>query len=407
MRSVVFVLFISCLCLAEMDIYYLKEASANEGAVCLDGTPSLYYFKAGSPANSTKWVLHILGGGLCFTDEECYERSLTLLGSSLYWPEKMAYGGPLNENATYNPDFYDWNHAFFAYCDGACFSGDREDPSSFQGHKLYYRGYRIFKATLNDLLQTKGLDKATDVLVVGDSAGGISTFIHIDQIKAMMPKSVTRFKAAPLSGVFLDFPNVEGKFVWRGNMKNVFDLQNCSGGVDQKCLAAQSPDDGYKCMQAEYTMKYTESLLMPIGSAYDIIGTSCIVGGEPSTGPTRTGGGNCSAVPGWAVCEKNSSQCTKDQWKFIEAYGFAFIDRIQKNKKLEQDGNGIFEYNCHSHSIEGSRAWELYSVNGVIMRDAVRAWYFSDNEPSSNHFHTDCINHESYSCNPVCSIPVI
>jgi len=389
-----------------MDVVFLKEAAINQGAVCLDGSPGIYFFKAGSAANSTKWVLHMLGGGMCFNDEECLVRSKMYLGSSLYWPPQIMYGGPLSENATYNPDFYDWNHAFFAYCDGAAYAGDVEKPVKVGDGTVYYRGHRILLATLKDLLENKGLDKATDVFVVGDSSGAMATFFHVDEIKSMMPKSVTRFKAAPLSGIFLDYPNAEGKPVFTSEMKHIFEMQNCIGGVNQKCIAAQSADERYKCFFGQYSMEHTESLLFVVDSAYDVGGTACVIGGEPVIYPANTGVGNCSAVPGWGPCELDPPQCTQEQWKMVYAYSDAFREAIENNPKFKENGNGLFEYSCHTHAVETTRAWELYSVQGTIMRDAVRKWYFSDNEPSSNHFYKDCTNHESYTCNPTCSLPV-
>jgi len=405
MRSVVFLFIVCCLCTAQMDIVYLKEAAINQGAVCLDGSPGIYYFKAGSPVNSTKWAIHLLGGGLCLNNEECLMRSQTYLGSSMYWPPQIRYGGPLQEDPAYNPDFYDWNHVFLAYCDGACFSGDVEQPVRVAAGTVYYRGHRILLATIKDLLENRGLDKATDVLVVGDSAGGMATFFHADEIKSMMPKSVTRFKAAPFSGVFLDSPNAEGKTFYKNDMKHVLEMQNCAGGVNQKCIAAQSPDEYYKCFLAQYSMEYTETPLFVIGSAYDSVGISCIVEGEPELYPIGTGAGNCSAVPGWEACEEDPSQCTNEQWAKIEEYSDYFRKAIENNPKMKQNGNGIFEYSCYSHAAEATSAWVFITVQNTAMRDAVRKWYFSDNEPSSNHFYTDCINHGSYSCNPSCDYP--
>jgi len=397
---------LSCLCLGAMDIVYLKEAAANEGAVCIDGTPAIYFFRAGSGVNSTKWALHILGGGFCATNEECLIRSQTLLGSSLYWPPSLNYGGPVSDNSTYNPDFYDWNHVFFAYCDGSSFSGNVQEPVSYKGKLLYYRGHRNLLAIFKDLFKNKGLGNATDVIITGDSAGALTTFYHIDEIRAMMPKSVTRFKAAPFSGVFLYYPNVEGKIVFGDYLKSVFNLHNLSGTINQKCISAMSPEYRHKCMFAQYIMLYIDTPLFTIGSAYDPIGTSCIVGGGPALGPSAFGGGNCSGIPGWAPCEDDPSKCTKEQWEKIEAYGETYMKILANHPKMKQDGNGFFECNCHTHAAESSRAWEVYNVDGVSMRDAVRSWYFSDNEPSSKFCYQGCVNHESYSCNPACSIPI-
>ena len=395
----------SCLCLADMNIVRLDNALAD-GALCLDGSPAIYYFKAGSKTNSTKWVLHLLGGGMCRTDEECYLRSQMFLGSSLAWGDTMGYGGPISDNATYNPDFYDWNHAFFVYCDGSCFSGDVEKPIPYKDGFLYYRGHRNFLAIMNDLIKKKGLDKATDVLVVGDSAGGMATFFHVDEIKQMLPSTVKRFKAAPFSGVFLDAQNVDGRFLFGENIELLFKNHNCSCGVNQKCITETQPELAYRCMFGAYTMNFIESPLFLVGSAYDTIGISCVVGSEPSTGPTLVGAGNCSAAPGWDDCDKDPEKCTKEQWEKIEGYGNTFMKVIENHPKFQENGNGLFECNCHSHAMECTDAWFIYTVQNTTMRDALGAWFFSDNEPSSKHFYKDCVNHESYSCNPCCSIPI-
>jgi len=404
MRAIIFVLFLSCLCLAYMDIVLLKDAAINEGAVCLDGSPAAYFFKAGSEVNKTKWILHLLGGGFCMSPEECYLRSQMILGSSKVWPPIMLYGGPISENETYNPDFYDWNHAFFLYCDGGLFSGEREDPVVYNGETLYLRGHRNLLAIMKDLLQNKGLDKATDVFVVGDSAGGMSTFIHIEEIRSMMPSTVKRFKASPFSGVFLDYPNAEGKMIFGQNLEIVYKLHNSTS--NQRCLSSVPSAMRYKCLFAENLMNFIDTPLFVINSAYDSIATSCIVGSEPALGPSKTGAGNCSAVPGWAQCENNSALCTKEEWLKVEAYGNTFMTTIENHPKFDQAGNGLFECNCHSHSMEAGDAWYVYTVQGTVMRDAVRAWYFSNNDPSYKHMYKGCVNHDSYNCNPCCSIPI-
>ena len=64
------------------------------------------------------------GGGGCYNEDECVARSKTRLGSSKNWPSMIDLNGFLSDNSTTNPDFYDWNVAFIAYCDGASFAGN-------------------------------------------------------------------------------------------------------------------------------------------------------------------------------------------------------------------------------------------------------------------------------------------
>lgn len=95
-----------------------------QGAMCLDGSPPGYYFRKGSGEGAQKWVLHLMGGGWCTTTADCYNRSLTIYGSSKQWPESHELFGLFSDNSTVNPDFYNWNEAFLMYCDGGSFAGD-------------------------------------------------------------------------------------------------------------------------------------------------------------------------------------------------------------------------------------------------------------------------------------------
>jgi len=302
-----------------------------------------------------------------------------------------------------NPEFYDWNHVLMAYCDGASFSGDRADPINVDGKLIYFRGFRILKAIMKDLLENKGLNKATEVLLSGSSAGGLAVYIHADQIGEMLPGTVRRYKAIPMSGVFLDHPNAEDTFVYTPQIQYVFQMQNCTAGMNVRCLVSKSPRYMHLCMMAEYTMQFIQTPLFISNSAYDSWSTSCILGAEPVLNPTRNG--NCSAVYKWAACEKDPSQCTQYQWSKIEQWGNDFSDRIENNEAVLADGNGLYEYSCHYHVAEKTQYWDSMIVQGTVMRDAIYKWYYSKKEPASKHTYKDCKNHGSYCCNPTCCPP--
>ena len=51
-------------------------------------------------------------GGWCRSIDDCYERSLTSLGSSNSYPPSMASEGVLSNNKDINPYFYEWNAVF-------------------------------------------------------------------------------------------------------------------------------------------------------------------------------------------------------------------------------------------------------------------------------------------------------
>ena len=94
-----------------------------QGAVCLDGSAAGYYIRKGSGSGADKWILHLEGGGWCVNETNCYDRSMTMLGSSKMWPASVSIGGFLSDNSTVNPDFYNWNIVYLMYCDGGSFAG--------------------------------------------------------------------------------------------------------------------------------------------------------------------------------------------------------------------------------------------------------------------------------------------
>lgn len=95
--------------------------------MCLDGSAPGYYIREGSGEGAGKWILHLEGGGWCGTKRDCLDRSKTALGSSTFWPPTQEFHGFLSDNATVNPDFYNWTMIYLMYCDGMSFTGDRFD----------------------------------------------------------------------------------------------------------------------------------------------------------------------------------------------------------------------------------------------------------------------------------------
>ena len=390
-------------CRAEMKLITLPDAVTKMGARCLDGSPAAYYFRpASKPESMDKWVLFIQGGGWCYEEQDCLSRSATALGSSAAMPKTLSLGGILSEDPNVNSDFHSWNHVVFGYCDGASFSGAADEPIVVNNTKVYFRGLYNLKAIMQDLLDNHGLNKATQVLLSGDSAGGLATFIHADQIGEMLPNTVQRYKAAPFSGLFLRHDNVLGEPVYENQLRYVFMMQNCSVGVDPHCLLAKSPMYMHLCMFGEETIKSTQTPIFVMNSIYDAWCARCIMTAEP-VDPSSSQNGNCSAVPGWDDCISHQT-CTKEQWDmFNTKWGDDFRDVITKSDAFKNRGNGVFAYSCYYHVAEVTGYWNQISVNGVTMRQALTNWYFSNNEPASKHTYIDCKVKDDFHCNPTCS----
>jgi len=373
------------------------------GAMCLDGSPAAYYFHAASkPEDSDKWVLFFEGGGWCYEEEDCAERATTELGSSTQMSKTTDWkNGILSEDPSVNPDFYTWNHVVFAYCDGASFTGAADKPVVVDNKKIYFRGLYNMKAIVQDLLDNHGLDKATQVILGGESAGGLSAFIHADQIAEMLPLTVQRYKAIPMSGLFFRHDNVNGEAVYEDQLRYVFRMQNSSAGVDPHCLLAKSPMYMHLCMFGEETIKSTQTPMFVMNSIYDKWSLRCIMTAEPVS-PQSTENGNCNATPGWAPCV-NSETCTDEQWGMINTkWGDDFRTMIQNTKAFQNRGNGLFAYSCYYHVAEITGHWNKISVNGVTMRQALTQWWLSNGEDASKHTYIDCKINGDFHCNPTC-----
>jgi hypothetical protein len=92
-----------------------------------------------------------------------------------------------------NPAFCEFNMAYIYYCDGVSFSGDLEAPVVISPtEKIYFRGQRILKGAVKDLLE-RGMHSAQEVVLSGHSAGGLATYLHADSFGALLPPSVKRY----------------------------------------------------------------------------------------------------------------------------------------------------------------------------------------------------------------------
>jgi hypothetical protein len=109
------------------------DAASHPQAMCLDGSMGAYYYRpAQSTAAANKWRVFIQGGGWCVSDEDCYGRSQTPLGSNVnlteYASDPAGYCGDafLSGDPTIAPGFWDWHAVYVPYCDGGSMTGRNE-----------------------------------------------------------------------------------------------------------------------------------------------------------------------------------------------------------------------------------------------------------------------------------------
>ena len=120
-----------------------------------------------------------------------------------------------------------------------------------------------------------GLKGATELVVTGGSAGGLSTFLHADRIAARVHavNPTVRVTAAPVVGFFLDHPNhnhtAENYTAW---MAYIYGMQNLTfggdGGLMPECRVA-FPDTPYYCFMAPHMQQFVKTPYFMFNSKYD------------------------------------------------------------------------------------------------------------------------------------------
>lgn len=177
---------------------------SNADPACMDSSPYGYYLKVG--AITDRWIISIQGGGWSpdlyqswLRTQDVYVNST--LGSSRNW-------SPTSGGQYISPRFADWSQLYLPYCDGSSFSGLVLDlqQTSYGPHgndTLAFRGASNMAAAVTDALGFAGVTgKVTEILVMGGSAGGMSTTLHVDKLGLIT--GATAVAGIPQCGFFLE-----------------------------------------------------------------------------------------------------------------------------------------------------------------------------------------------------------
>jgi len=356
----------------------------DTGAACLDGSPYAFYFVKGS-ANSTKWSISIQGGGWCYNETGCYSRSKGSLGTSTVWPHSSGCGCMY-----YNADGSrqnDCNCVFMRYCDGASFSGYREHsfpvsqwpPFDNRSHipnnaTLYFRGIRNLDATLNLLFSKYNLSQATEMMVTGGSAGGLSTFLHADRISNTLKARIknVQVRAAPVVGYFLDHDNeVKSAQNYTAWMKYIYTMQNLTstpdGGLMSACTDYYSKTgDEFKCFMSPHAQAFVQTPYFMLNSKYDAWQMNNILQSKCA--------GHATII------------CNATQQHDVLTYGQDFMDQFSNVPIARSGQNGAFITSCICHGCP----WGNLILQGKTTYQALAEWYKSSEDGNVNpHVYID------------------
>ena len=99
-----------------------------------------------------------------------------------------------------------------------------------------------------------------EVIVTGGSAGGLSTFLHLDHIASRVPNTTARVVGKPNAGFFQDNFPIRSTATsprwynssWPNEMQYAFSMFNSSGSLSRECQSHHGPLHNWKCYLAPY-----------------------------------------------------------------------------------------------------------------------------------------------------------
>ncbi|XP_052208875.1 pectin acetylesterase 9 [Diospyros lotus] len=357
----------------------VQNASAL-GAYCLDGSLPAYHLHRGFGAGARNWLLQFEGGGWCNDVESCLERAQTRRGSTRYMSKWEVFSGILSDNASLNPDFYNWNRVKIRYCDGASFAGD---SLFYNGTSLlYFRGQRIWKAIIFDLLP-KGLGNAKKALLSGCSAGGLASFLHCNNFTSYLPSN-TSVKCLSDAGFFLDARDISLNHTIRSFYEDLISLQGIEQNLDKNCTRTL-----YYPKQVwfpQYLLRYIRTPFFILNSAYDVYQFHHILV-PPSADPRGH----------WNHCKLNPVACNASQIDILQGFRRDMLAALTSFYNYSRRG-GLFINSCFAHcQSESQDTWfaaDSPRVHNKTIAQAVGDWYFGRNVTKE----IDC----AYPCDSTC-----
>ncbi|XP_068649869.1 pectin acetylesterase 8-like isoform X2 [Aristolochia californica] len=345
-----------------VDITYVQSAVAK-GAVCLDGSPPAYHFDRGFGTGINNWLIQIQGGAWCNNVTTCLERSKGLLGSSKQMEKQIAFSAILSKKAKFNPDFYNWNRVKVCYCDGASFTGDIEkvDPTT----NLHYRGARVFVAIMEDLL-AKGMKNAKNALLSGCSAGGLTSILHCDSFRALLPIGA-KVKCLSDAGYFVNAKDITGAPHIQQFYNEVVTFHGSAKNLPVSCTSRMNPS---LCFFPQNVVPQIRTPLFILNAAYDSWQVMNVV--AP---------GVADPHGHWRECKKDVKNCDASQIQTMHGFRSAFLQAFSAVGRSPE--RGFFINSCYAHCQSEQQLFWLMDdspkLANTSISKAVGDWYFDRN----------------------------
>nr|GMC55985.1 pectin acetylesterase 8-like [Ipomoea batatas] len=331
-----------------VDITYVQSAVAK-GAVCLDGSPPAYHFDPGSGEGINNWLIHFEGGAWCNNVTTCLARKETRLGSSTKMVKQFSFGGLLGSHPKRNPDFYNWNRIKVRYCDGSSFTGD--------------------------------VEAVNPAIISGCSAGGLTSILHCDKFKTLLPAS-TKVKCLADAGYFINAMDVSHAAHIEQFYNDVVTTHGSAKNLPTSCTSKMNPG---LCFFPQNIAPTIQTPLFLVNAAYDYWQIKNILAPGVAD-PQGT----------WHSCKLDILKCSDTQLGIMQGFRLEFLKAL--GAVANSPSSGFFINSCYAHCQTGvQETWlrdDSPMLDGKSIANAVGDWYY-DRSPFQK---IDC----PYPCDKTC-----
>eukprot|EP00747_Dinoflagellata_sp_TGD_P162008 gnl/TRDRNA2_/TRDRNA2_179141_c0_seq1.p1 gnl/TRDRNA2_/TRDRNA2_179141_c0~~gnl/TRDRNA2_/TRDRNA2_179141_c0_seq1.p1 ORF type:complete len:452 (+),score=91.85 gnl/TRDRNA2_/TRDRNA2_179141_c0_seq1:68-1423(+) len=333
----------------ESTMAFQKLTDIDHQAVCYDGSPAGYWFKQGE--NKDLFVIWLMGGNDCESEEECAERFQRTpeLMSTNHLPATQSFGGLFDEcysvlgKATI---------AYSQYCTADLYMGDNPNPGfTGAGKGAQFMGQRHVVAMIQSMAQ-QGLGQAPGQTLVfgGWSAGSMGAVSWIDFANQMLDR-IAPYKVkmwGAFDGILGFGPHMEQRVMKQAELFNAY------GMLNQDCAAAHVGEEAL-CMITHYKLPFVQSkyiMAMPQTDAY--------------------------------ACAQEFGSCafplTQEQHSWLQEFASKVTEYMKEPAKTSVTECGIhYSYQCLEHGMSMNQGWYRihpstsannpgYSLNDVLAK---------------------------------------
>lgn len=356
---------------------WLDTESLDTQAVCNDGSPGAFYFApATDSAMVNDFLIYLPGGGQCYDETSCSQRWKEI--GSTYMSSKglaieLEKDGILSDDPSVSP-WWGANKAVLAYCSSDGYMGDAgASKTTWQWH---FRGQRLVKTMIQQLIRDKGLSSRSRILMGGSSAGGRGVMTNAESLFGSSSLASSWLPRGSTAALFLDSPYYidiqpyTPAFVgFAYEEQSKYAVMQTQRALSRSCAKAYPQAERWKCQFGEYRIPFVsmdEYPFLLIASQYDAYQLGC----------------NTQRTPPYSLYPADSDALTD----YASAFAFHTKDALQQwiaasNEAASDDGGkvaaqkAVLSWACYNHAIADTTGFATVTTSsGISQRDALIAW---------------------------------